>query len=84
LLTGTNGNDAILGLAGDDTLNGVNGNDVLGGGNGNDDLAGGNGGDVLEGGADLYAFNPGFGHDTIAAEGWPSLPPARTSQPFRQ
>jgi len=49
LLTGTEGNDTIIGRSTDDVLNGLAGNDTLAGNNGNDTLFGGDGVDTLYG-----------------------------------
>jgi Ca2+-binding RTX toxin-like protein len=75
-LTGGNGDDILNSGAGNDHLEGGNGNDELTAGNGDDTLLGGNGADILIGGADddslrggngidTFAFQPGFGNDTI-------------------
>lgn len=53
------GKDRIYGGDGDDTLNAGQGADRLVGGAGNDTLKGAKGSDV-------FAFAPGFGHDTIS------------------
>jgi serralysin len=58
VLRGNNGNDTVMGGTGHDTLYGGNGQDRLVGGSGNEALTGGNG-------ADTFAFQPGFGNDTI-------------------
>ena len=50
MLSGTPGNDLIIGLAGNDRLEGVDGNDTLIGGSGNDTIVGGKGRDKLLGG----------------------------------
>ena len=50
-LTGTAGDDVILGFVGIDSLNGGLGDDRLYGGRGIDELTGGNGSDLLNGGA---------------------------------
>ncbi len=66
-LDGGQGADYLRGDAGVDTLLGGQGNDTLYGGDGNDSLNGGSGDDVMQGdeGADTYAFNLGYGQDTI-------------------
>ena len=46
LITGTSGNDNLVGGDGNDTLQGLAGNDTLNGGLGSDSLEGGNGNDV--------------------------------------
>lgn len=46
IITGSFGDDQLLGLAGNDTLKGGEGSDVLNGGAGNDNMTGGNGDDV--------------------------------------
>jgi len=74
---GDAGNDTLSGGVGDDRLYGGNDDDILDGGDGRDYLYGGNGDDTLNGGAgnndylsgdagsDTYAFDTGFGTDTI-------------------
>src|SRR5262245_6491124 len=64
-LRGSNGNDAILGLAGNDAVNGGNGNDVLDGGGGNDHLEGGNGNDMLFGSFGIDTLIGGNGDDSL-------------------
>ncbi len=49
-ITGTNGNDLILGSAADDTINGLGGTDCILGGGGNDTISGDGGSDVCSGG----------------------------------
>ncbi|WP_448189692.1 calcium-binding protein [Azospirillum sp. sgz301742] len=77
ILDGRAGNDALTGGPGRDTLFGGAGNDLLHGGRDDDTLFGGpdqdtlwgdQGNDWLKGGggADLFAFQPGSGHDVIA------------------
>ncbi len=51
-ITGTNGNDLILGSSGDDTIDGLDGNDCILGGTGNDTISGSNGNDVCNEGGD--------------------------------
>jgi Ca2+-binding RTX toxin-like protein len=55
-LTGTSGNDLILGSAGADTLKGGNGDDCLIGGGGSDTLNGGAGNDVCIAGAGATTY----------------------------
>ena len=62
-LLGGNGRDTLTGLAGDDYLNGGNGKDVLDGSTGNDTLLGMNGNDVLRGGAGNDTLTGGRGAD---------------------
>ena len=57
-LNGGGGFDIIDGGTGRDTINGAAGNDTLRGGLGNDVLTGGTGSDV-------FAFDAGWGRDTI-------------------
>jgi len=64
-ITGTGGNDAMIGGTTDDTLDGGAGNDILYGGDGADTLTGGAGDDVLMGGAGNDTYNVGEGLDTI-------------------
>lgn len=76
-ITGTVGNDIMLGYGGADTLNGGDGNDELYGevdalsfyapAGANDILNGGNGADLLDGGAGNDTMNGGDGNDTIIA-----------------
>jgi Ca2+-binding RTX toxin-like protein len=56
-LSGTSGNDLVLGTASAETLNGNAGNDCLLGGGGNDTLRGGTGTDVCIGGPGTDSFN---------------------------
>lgn len=67
LLLSTSGNDTIHGDYRANVLSGGDGNDVLNGWNGDDRLIGGSGNDSLTGGygTDVFAFQPGFGKDTI-------------------
>lgn len=58
-LTGTEGDDILVGGADADTLVGLGGNDILQGGDGDDLLIGGPGRDLLDGGA---------GNDTVSYE----------------
>ncbi|MBG1260247.1 calcium-binding protein [Nostoc commune] len=71
-LSGTSGNDTIVGWAsggnanstsGNDTLNGADGNDSLAGGTANDSLSGGNGNDTLDGGTGNDTLIGGAGND---------------------
>ncbi len=58
-LSGTSGNDVLIGGRGDDTLTGLAGNDTLIGGLGHDLLDGGTGTDTMQGGAgnDTYVVD---------------------------
>lgn len=65
-LVGTEGNDVICGLGGDDDVRGGRGDDVLLGGTGNDDLEGGWGNDELYGDSgddDLDTVDSELGND---------------------
>ena len=55
-LTGTEGNDLILGSTGADVIDGLGGNDCILGGGGADTINGGDGNDTCLGGADTDAF----------------------------
>ncbi len=55
-ITGTSGNDLILGGPGNDTINGMGGNDCILGGGGNDTIDGGDGTDVCIGGPGTDTF----------------------------
>ena len=63
-LIGTTDDDTISGLDGDDTIWGRDGNDLLLGGNGNDVLYGETGNDTLDGGAGDDTLDGGIGNDT--------------------
>ena len=76
-LSGTSGNDTIVGWAsngnanstsGNDTLNGLAGNDSLAGGTANDSLIGGNGNDTLDGGLGTDTLIGGAGDDTYLVD----------------
>jgi Ca2+-binding RTX toxin-like protein len=62
-LTGTIGNDVLVGYAGNDSLSGGAGNDTLLGGDGNDTLLGGDGNDILVGGSGDDILTGGVGND---------------------
>ncbi|AUB40918.1 Ca2+-binding protein, RTX toxin-related [Nostoc flagelliforme CCNUN1] len=73
-ISGTSGNDTIVGWAsggnanstsGNDTLNGADGNDSLAGGTANDSLIGENGNDTLDGGTGNDTLLGGAGNDTF-------------------
>jgi Ca2+-binding RTX toxin-like protein len=53
-ITGTNGNDLIIGSAGNDTINGRNGDDCILGGGGHDTINGGNGYNICIGGPSTH------------------------------
>ena len=70
VMTGTAGNDTLLGAsagdairggAGDDTISGSGGNDILYGDEGDDSVGGGFGNDILDGGAGNDTLNGGGG-----------------------
>jgi len=67
VLFGGTGSDLLSGGGGNDILNGNEGADYLEGNGGDDTLLGGAGDDLLFGGAgnDIYAFEAGFGNDTL-------------------
>lgn len=76
-ISGTSGNDTLVGGSGDDKISGGAGNDLLIGGSGNDTLSGGTGNDILIGGfgndvlfggrgMDTFLHSVGDGQDTIA------------------
>ncbi|WP_306395562.1 DUF4214 domain-containing protein [Telluria beijingensis] len=64
-LTGTAGNDRLVGGDLDDILIGLGGNDTLRGGAGDDVLEGGDGDDLLEGGDGNDILRGGRGHDEL-------------------
>jgi Ca2+-binding RTX toxin-like protein len=49
-ITGTNGNDTLIGTSGNDNINGLQGNDIIFGLGGSDSINDGNGNDVIDGG----------------------------------
>jgi Ca2+-binding RTX toxin-like protein len=58
IITGTSGNDLILGSTNNDTINGQDGTDCILGGGGGDTISGENGSDVCDGGGnagDIFA-----------------------------
>ncbi len=67
VLTGTGGNDVLIGYATADNIAGLAGDDTITGNAGGDTLAGGTGNDLLQGGDgnDVYLFARGDGQDTI-------------------
>lgn len=67
-LRGSAGQDTVGGGAGDDVIDGGAAADTLSGGAGNDRLVGGAGNDAMNGNGDndVFAFEDGFGADTIA------------------
>ncbi|MBW4428578.1 MAG: pre-peptidase C-terminal domain-containing protein [Nostoc desertorum CM1-VF14] len=64
-LSGTSGNDTIVGWAVGGNANSTSGNDTLNGAAGNDSLAGGTANDSLIGGAGNDTFDGGTGNDTL-------------------
>ena len=62
-LSGTNGNDLLLGSSIADEIRGDEGNDCIVGGAGEDDLRGNSGNDVLLGGPDSDRLRGGGGSD---------------------
>lgn len=62
-ITGTIGDDVLIGTAAIDTIDGLDGNDVLSGLAGNDSLNGGDGDDSLKGGAGADSQQGGNGND---------------------
>lgn len=66
-ITGTIGNDTLIGSALRDDITGRDGNDLLLGGGGNDDLYGGAGNDTLDGGAGNDDMHGGAGSDLFIA-----------------
>ncbi len=74
VITGSNGNDTLLGYQAGDDISGKGGNDTVRGGIGNDDINGGgandtifgdNGNDVLDGGAGVDTLTGGAGQDAF-------------------
>ena len=57
ILTGTDGNDLILGSSGADSIDGRGGNDCILGGGGDDSITGGEGNDICIGGPGTDAFD---------------------------
>ena len=65
LLTGSDGNDTLIGFAEADVLDGGKGNDTLDGREGDDTLLGGEGADTLIGGAGNDRLDGGAGNDRL-------------------
>jgi Ca2+-binding RTX toxin-like protein len=65
VVTGTEGDDVIVGSSDADTIHGLGGNDVICGGIGNDVIFGGNGTDTIEGNAGSDTLAGGNGSDTL-------------------
>lgn len=65
VITGTNGNDVIVGGGGANTINGKGGNDVICGGGGNDVINAGAGNDQVQGGPGEDTINGGTGADNL-------------------
>ncbi len=64
-ITGSKGDDIIIGGEGRDYLKGRDGDDVISGGGGNDKLKGGKGDDTLSGGTGNDKLKGGSGDDTF-------------------
>ena len=64
-ITGTSGNDALVGNDRDNFIKGFGGNDTLRGGNGTDTIEGGAGNDVIVGENDNDILNGGAGADSF-------------------
>lgn len=67
-LSGTSGNDTIVGWAVGGNANSTSGNDTLNGAAGNDSLAGGTANDSLIGGAGNDTLDGGTGNDTLIGD----------------
>ena len=67
VLTGTSGDDMLLGTDRDDRLDGRGGDDEIEGDIGNDRLKGGGGDDEMEGGSGNDEIIPGEGDDEVDA-----------------
>lgn len=65
VLTGTGGDDLLVGGARADIINGLGGNDHLRGGFGRDLIDGGDGNDTLRGGGDADTLRGGAGNDLL-------------------
>ncbi len=65
ILSGGNGNQALVGTTGPDTIDGGNGDDSVEGGDGDDTINGGNGADILVGGRGNDVVRGGNGTDTV-------------------
>ena len=64
-VTGTIGDDVLIGSKGNDSINGSNGNDTINGDMGRDTLNGGAGNDNLKGDSGNDSLNGGDGADTL-------------------
>ncbi|MFN2545504.1 MAG: hypothetical protein ABR600_13190 [Actinomycetota bacterium] len=67
-ITGTAGDDALMGADGDDVICGLGGDDSLTGGGGNDVVFGGDGDDIMRGGDGDDRLQGGPGDDTVSFE----------------
>jgi Ca2+-binding RTX toxin-like protein len=65
IITGTNGDDNLIGTSGADIINGRNGNDGINGCNGADNISGGNGNDRIAGSQGNDILNGDAGNDVI-------------------
>ncbi|RZI41391.1 calcium-binding protein [Herbaspirillum sp. HC18] len=68
LMTGTIGNDSLIGTINPDVIDGATGNDVVYGRAGDDTLNGGEGGDQIFGESGNDALNGGAGDDTLVGD----------------
>ncbi|MCW0182734.1 MAG: hypothetical protein OJI70_13240, partial [Zavarzinia sp.] len=68
LISGTTGNDRLLGTADADTIEGLDQNDQLFGKEGDDTLTGGDGDDRLDGGTGADALTGGLGNDIYVVD----------------
>jgi Ca2+-binding RTX toxin-like protein len=64
-LTGSNGNDSLLGSSRAERINGSFGQDLVSGMDGNDDLSGGYGNDTVQGGTGNDTLSGSVGNDSI-------------------
>ena len=70
-ITGTAGNDILVGTAADEVICGLGGNDVIRGGGGDDVLKGAGGNDTIYGGNGSDTINGGLGNDQLYGQSGP-------------
>src|SRR5438477_632131 len=69
ILSGTDGNDSIIGTADADTINGLGGNDFIAGNSGDDSIVGGSGNDTIYGDGGNDWIEGSAGNDSISGSG---------------
>src|SRR5438477_6966048 len=69
ILSGTDGNDSIIGTADADTINGLGGSDFLAGNSGDDSIVGGTGNDTIYGDGGNDWLESGASNDSMSGGG---------------